>query len=179
MQTTIVQRRCKILTKKQRNKSQNKGKNAENRAAPTARKTRAQHTVQKAGRGPGRMKNLPGEKNKRKMAKKRAERKRHGQREEKGRRIGWTYTDAREGGGCCTARRLFYKRFDREGKFRGKRGGRRQCGTFDKERLRESPKGNGRVAGMGYHGRKSKAAVFRRKGDGANGGQIPFGAKDL
>lgn len=84
MQTTIVQRRCKILTKKQRNKSQNKGKNAENRAAPTARKTRAQHTVQKAGRGPGRMKNLPGEKNKRKMAKERAEQKRHGQRERKG-----------------------------------------------------------------------------------------------
>lgn len=87
--------------------------------------------------------------------------------------------------GCKKGRRLvaqrgvFYKRFDRDGKFSKKRDGGKQCGTFDKERLRESPKGNGRVAGMGYHGRKSKAAVFRRKGDGANGGQIPFGAKDL
>jgi len=107
MQTTIVQRRCKILTKKQRNKSQNKGKNAENRAAPTARKTRAQHTVQKAGRGPGRMKNLPGEKNKRKMAKKRAERKRHGQREGKGRRIGRACTAARRDAGWLLSAAFF------------------------------------------------------------------------
>ena len=66
-------------------------------------------------------------------------------------------------------RGVFYKRFDRDGKFSKKRDGGKQCGTFDKERLWESPKGNGRVAGMGYHGRKSKAAVFRRKRDGANG----------
>ena len=87
--------------------------------------------------------------------------------------------------GCKKGRRLvaqrgvFYKRFDWEGKFREKRSERKRRGAFDKQGLWESPKGNGRVAGMGYHGRKSKAAVFRRKGDGANGGQIPFGAKDL
>ncbi len=53
------------------------------------------------------MKNLPGEKNKRKMAKKRAERKRHGQREGKGRRIGRAYTAARRDAGWLLSAAFF------------------------------------------------------------------------
>ena len=116
--------------KKQRKQGQNKGENTESRT------------------GTGTHEKPAGRKNLKERWQRKGRNKTARPKGEKRRRICRTYTDAREGDGCCTARRLFYKRFDREGKFREKRGGRRQCRAFHKKGLWESTKKNGWAAGM-------------------------------